>query len=60
MEALVRDKFKRNKDIREKLMATGTRHFVNTYSKGGDNETYWGVYNGAGANSLGKILEVVR
>lgn len=60
MEALVRDKFKRNKEIREKLVATGTRHLINTYQKDGDNETYWGMFKGAGVNSLGKILEAIR
>ena len=56
MESLVRDKFKRNKAIREKLVETGTRHLVNKYAKGGDNETYWGVVNQQGLNNLGKIL----
>lgn len=37
MEGLVRDKFKRNKEIREKLVATGTRHLINTYGKGGES-----------------------
>ncbi|CAM6001872.1 unnamed protein product, partial [Sphagnum balticum] len=60
MESLVRDKFKRNKTIRDKLVETGTRHLINKYPKGGDNETYWGLVNQSGLNNLGKILETVR
>lgn len=60
MEALVRDKFRRNKAIREKLIETGTRRLINRYPKGGDNETYWGLVNQQGLNNLGKILENVR
>jgi hypothetical protein len=41
-------------------MTTDTRHLINTYQKGGDNETYWGTVQGSGLNSLGKILETIR
>lgn len=38
MEKLVRDKFKRNKEIGNKLMATSPRPLVNTFKQGGENE----------------------
>ena len=46
MEKLTRDKFKRSKEMSQKLAATYPRNLVNTYKSGGDNEEYWGVING--------------
>ena len=57
MECVVSCKFNQNKDLRDKLLATGNRELIegNTW-----NDTYWGVCNGKGQNKLGKILMKVR
>ena len=57
MEKVVRDKFTRNADLREKLLATGDAYLEegNTW-----NDRIWGVYQGQGENRLGKILMQVR
>ena len=65
----MRDKFKRNKEIANKLASTEERKLYNTYKTSGDNEIYWGIIKQVsssgvpdykGANNLGKILESVR
>jgi predicted NAD-dependent protein-ADP-ribosyltransferase YbiA (DUF1768 family) len=43
MERLVRDKFKRNKDLGSKLAASHPRPLVNSYKQGGENEQFWGI-----------------
>ena len=50
-------KFTQNKELKEKLLATGDEELVegNTW-----HDTYWGVYNRRGKNKLGKILMRVR
>ena len=50
-------KFKQNKDLREKLIATGNAELIegNTW-----NDCYWGVCKGRGKNKLGKILMQIR
>ena len=57
MYDIVKDKFTRNKDLQEKLLATD-----NIYLEEGNwwQDTYWGVCNGTGQNKLGKILMQVR
>lgn len=60
MEKIVRDKFKRNRPIADKLVATKDRELVNSFLEGADSELYWGVVNGTGQNNLGKILMGVR
>ena len=57
MEYVVFTKFYQNKDLCDKLLATGNRELIegNTW-----NDTYWGVCNGKGQNKLGKILMKVR
>ena len=56
---VVLDKFTRNPDIREKLLATGDAFLT----EGNDwNDMYWGMdlETGEGRNQLGKILMEVR
>lgn len=60
MERLVRDKFKRTKELGNKLAATSPRKLVNSFTKGGQNESYWGTIEGTGFNALGKILMTIR
>lgn len=57
METLVRNKFKGNKYLADKLVATGDEELVE-----GNNhkDTIWGVYRGSGENRLGKILMKIR
>lgn len=57
MYECVKDKFTRNLDLQEKLLATGNEELVegNTW-----NDTYWGVCKGRGKNMLGKTLMKVR
>ncbi|HFD2083280.1 NADAR family protein [Clostridium perfringens] len=57
MYLVVKEKFKQNKELREKLIETGNEYLEegNTW-----NDTYWGVCNGIGKNKLGKILMKVR
>jgi len=60
MEAIVRDKFRRNKDLRERLKATGNRELANTYSDATVSNIYWGIVEGKGQNQLGRLLEQIR
>lgn len=57
MEDIVRDKFTRNLELRDKLVATGDYELIegNTW-----NDTYWGVCKGRGKNILGKTLMKIR
>lgn len=57
MRAIVLDKFTRNADLREKLLATGDARLIegNWW-----NDKFWGVCQGVGLNWLGKILEETR
>jgi len=56
METLIRDKFRRKRDLREKLASTANRELVHVTS----DDTFWGTVNGKGQNQLGRILEQVR
>ncbi|KRX10356.1 SMAD/FHA domain [Pseudocohnilembus persalinus] len=60
MESLLRDKFRRNKDLKERLMETGNRQLINTYDEETESNLYWGHINGKGQNHLGKLLENIR
>lgn len=56
MYDIVKDKFTRNQDLKEKLVATqGELIEGNIWG-----DTYWGVCDGNGYNILGKILMKVR
>ena len=57
---LIRDKFKRNKELGEKLIGTKNKKIINTLNSKGYNEEYWGIVDGVGKNALGKILMTVR
>lgn len=57
MEDLVRQKFTKHKDLREKLVATGDAYLEETNHWG---DTFWGVCRGNGQNHLGQILMKVR
>lgn len=50
-------KFSQNKDLKEKLLATGNRTLIEGNFW---NDKCWGVCNGEGENNLGKILMKIR
>ena len=61
MEALLRDKFKRNNELRDRLQATQQRTLLNTLSGPATEEKlFWGHVGKHGQNNLGKLLEKVR
>ena len=60
MEQIVRDKFRRSKELQEKLKATGNRDLLMTYQEDNDVNHYWGVVNNKGQNQLGRILMKIR
>lgn len=57
MLAIVRDKFTRHTQLKDKLLATGNI-IIEEENTWGD--TTWGTVNGVGKNLLGKILMQVR
>ena len=57
MLGLVRQKFKKHKDLAKKLLDTGDQLLIEGNTWG---DTYWGVCRGVGENRLGKILMRVR
>jgi predicted NAD-dependent protein-ADP-ribosyltransferase YbiA (DUF1768 family) len=62
MEIVNRDKFRRNKDLREKLQTTQDREIINEISNENDREDslFWGTIKQQGQNQLGRIIENVR
>jgi ribA/ribD-fused uncharacterized protein len=57
MERIVDLKFKQNKKLRQKLLATGNALLINSNTYG---DTFWGKSSGRGKNCLGKILMNIR
>ena len=57
MEFCLRKKFMEDSELKEKLLATENALLVeeNTW-----NDTYWGVCNGVGKNTLGQLLMKIR
>jgi len=60
MEKLLRDKFRRNRDLQDQLKATGTRELINTYWEYSTSNVFWGVFEGKGQNQLGRLLSSIR
>jgi hypothetical protein len=56
MLQLVRDKFERNPELADLLLATGDRHLEEGYAY----NMFWGTIDGVGENHLGRILMLVR
>ena len=54
---LIRQKFKNELRLKNKLLATGTEKLVEGNTWG---DTFWVICNGIGFNNLGKILMKVR
>ncbi len=57
MEDLVRQKFTKHRELKEKLLATGDAYIEETNSWG---DCFWGICKGKGENHLGKILMKIR
>jgi len=57
MERVVREKFTRHPELRDKLLATDNAELIEGNTWG---DRVWGVYQGEGENRLGKILMKVR
>ncbi len=57
MTKIVYQKFKQNKDLAAKLLATEDAYLEETNTWG---DVYWGVCNGVGENNLGLVLMEVR
>lgn len=58
MALFVFEKFRKHKDLREKLLATGDKYLEETNWWG---DTYWGAdINKGGQNQLGKLLIKIR
>jgi ribA/ribD-fused uncharacterized protein len=57
MQAVVREKFLQNPELRDKLLATGNATLVEENSHG---DVFWGACNGQGENHLGRILMATR
>ena len=60
MEQLVRDKFRRSKELQERLKLTEGRDLVMTYNDNNSKNIFWGVVKGNGQNQLGRILMKIR
>lgn len=60
MEQLVRDKFRRSKELQEKLKSTDLRDLIMTYEEDNSKNTFWGMVKGKGQNQLGRILMKIR
>ncbi len=60
MEQLLRDKFRRHKELRERLKITGSRELWNSYEEETPSNLFWGVVKGKGQNQLGRMLEQIR
>ena len=48
MEQLLRDKFRRHRDLRDRLKATGSREIWNSYEEETPSNVFWGVVLGKG------------
>lgn len=60
MEILIRDKFRRNHILRQRLSETGTAQLQNSYQESSPSNLFWGTINDRGDNTIGKILMKVR
>ena len=61
MEKILRDKFRRSRDLRDRLAATQNREIIHTITDKSEDSLFWGTLNKIqGQNMLGKLLEKVR
>jgi len=43
MEKITRDKFRRSRDLRDRLAATQNREIINTLNEKNDENLFWGL-----------------
>ena len=43
MEKITRDKFRRSKDLRDRLAATQTREIINVLTEKNESNLFWGI-----------------
>lgn len=60
MEKLLRDKFRRSKELIEKLKATFPKELVMSYEEETSGNLFWGNVNSKGQNQIGRILMKIR
>ena len=60
MEKILRDKFRRSRNLRERLAATQNREVINIVTEKSEEALFWGVNGKQGQNWLGKLIEAVR
>jgi ribA/ribD-fused uncharacterized protein len=60
MEKLIRDKFRRSKELLEKLKATNPRELIMTYEEESPANLFWGCVKERGQNQLGRIIMKIR
>jgi RNA recognition motif-containing protein/predicted NAD-dependent protein-ADP-ribosyltransferase YbiA (DUF1768 family) len=60
MERCLRDKFRRHRELRDRLRKTGNRELINTYSDRTSSNLFWGMVDGKGQNHLGTLLQNIR
>jgi len=48
MEILLRDKFRRNQDLKDSLRGTNNYQLINTYPHATSSNLYWGVVDAKG------------
>lgn len=61
MEILIRDKFRRNHILRQRLIETGSSIIQNSYEDNSNpSNSFWGTVNERGENVVGKILMKIR
>lgn len=60
MELILRDKFRRSKELREKLALTQKKKIVFKVSDAVPSNLYWGRFKDKGQNQLGRLLELIR
>lgn len=61
MERLIRDKFRRSRELQRRLVDTGQKQLINTYADGSvASNLFWGIVGTKGQNQVGNLLMKVR
>ena len=48
MESCLRDKFRRNRQLMDKLKSTGNRELINSYADNSVSNLFWGMVDNKG------------
>ena len=61
MERLIRDKFRRNRELQRRLLETGSKALINTYTDATvASNLFWGLVGPKGQNHVGNLLMKTR